>query len=183
MFFVFLLTIVDPVANVAPPASLIDEVDEGIDVRPALPTSANLKLTIFPLEEHSPPSEYTPDYCLALYDRQVAEVLERVDQDAERQPRLLKDGLGLGDFGQGAAENVRRAVDVVPQFGVQPRLWHRHRFAGQDVPVVKQVDGLHSLQKGCDHPLSNSCISKCRCSQGDVFAPHMRQLTVEENAD
>ena len=46
----FLLTIVDPVANVAPPASLIDEVDEGIDVRPALATSANSKLTQLSLE-------------------------------------------------------------------------------------------------------------------------------------
>ena len=37
------LTVVDPVTNVASPAPLVDELDERIDVGAALPTSAKTK--------------------------------------------------------------------------------------------------------------------------------------------
>ena len=70
-----------------------------------------------------------------------------MDEYAKRQPRLLQDGLSLGDFVEGAAENVRGAVEAVPQFRVQPGLLYRHCFGRQDMPIVKQVHWLHSLQK------------------------------------
>ena len=77
----------------------------------------------------------------------MTQVLERVDEYAEGQSRLLQDGFSLGDLGEGATENVRRAVKAVPQFRVQPGLRYGHCFGGQDVPIVKQVHRLHSLQK------------------------------------
>ena len=41
--YVYVLTVVDPVTNVASPAPLVDELDERIDVGAALPTSAKSK--------------------------------------------------------------------------------------------------------------------------------------------
>ena len=75
----------------------------------------------------------------------MTQVLEGVDEYAEGQSRLLQDGFGLGDLGEGAAENVGRAVDVVPQLRVQLGLRRRHRLGGQNVPIVKQVHRFHSL--------------------------------------
>ena len=76
----------------------------------------------------------------------MTQVLEGVDEYAEGQSRLFQDGFGLGDLGEGAAENVGRAVDVVPQLRVQLGLRRRHRLGGQNVPIVKQVHRFHSLQ-------------------------------------
>lgn len=77
MYFIDDLTVIDPVADVAPPASLIHEMNEWVDVGTALSTANN---------------------CVALYHRQVAEVLEGMDQDAQRQTRLLQDRLRFGDL-------------------------------------------------------------------------------------
>ena len=41
--FLRLLTVVDPITNIASPAPLVDKVDEGIDIGAALPTSAEKK--------------------------------------------------------------------------------------------------------------------------------------------
>lgn len=44
------------------------------------------------------PALPAPDDGLALYDREVTEVPERVDEHPERQPGLLQDCLGLGNL-------------------------------------------------------------------------------------
>ncbi len=44
------------------------------------------------------PALPAPDYGLALYDRQVAEVLERVDQHTQGEAGLLQDRLSLRDL-------------------------------------------------------------------------------------
>ena len=88
-----------------------------------------------------------PHYRLALYYWQVTQVLEGGDEYAKRQSRLLQYGFSLGDLGEGAPKNVWRAVEAVPQFRVQPGLRRRHCFGRQDVPIVKQVHWLHTLQK------------------------------------
>ena len=99
----------------------------------------------------------------------MTQVLEGVDEYAEGQSRLLQDGFGLGDLGEGAAENVGRAVDAVPQLRVQLGLRRRHRLGGQNVPIVKQVHRFHSLQRSLPFYTGRS-LNNCR-------------LTVEENAD
>ena len=99
----------------------------------------------------------------------MTQVLEGVDEYAEGQSRLLQDGFGLGDLGEGAAENVGRAVDAVPQLRVQLGLRRRHRLGGQNVPIVKQVHRFHSLQRSLSFYTGRS-LNDCR-------------LTVEENAD
>ena len=114
----------------------------------------------------------------------MTQVLERVDEYAEGQSRLLQDGFSLGDLGEGAAENVRRAVEAVPQFRVQPGLRYRHCFGGQDVPIVKQVHRLHSLQK---RQTASGSFRHGYCYQNLVYmfqrSQQYCQLTVEENAD
>ena len=44
IFYFRLLTVVNPITNVASPAPLVDKVDERIDVGAALPTSAETKM-------------------------------------------------------------------------------------------------------------------------------------------
>ena len=44
------------------------------------------------------PALPAPDYGLALYDRQVAEVLEGVDQHPQGEAGLLQDRLSLRDL-------------------------------------------------------------------------------------
>ena len=60
-----------------------------------------------------------PDYGGALDDGEVREVLERVDEDPEGQARLFQQAVRLGDLGEGAAEDVGAAVDVVPHLGLR----------------------------------------------------------------
>ena len=60
-----------------------------------------------------------PDYRGALDDGEVGEVLERVDEDPEGQARLFQQAVRLGNLGEGAAEDVGAAVDVVPHLGLR----------------------------------------------------------------
>ena len=57
----------------------------------------------------------------------------------QRQPRLLQQGLRLGNLGQGRLENLGAAVGIVPLLGLKAWLWWRHLLGGKDVPVLKQV--------------------------------------------
>ena len=117
----FLRQLIHSVAKVAAPTTLVDEMDEGVDIGAA---------------------GAAPDYGGALDDRQVGEVFEGVDEHAQRQPRLLQQGLRLGNLGQGGAENLRAAVGVVPLLGLKAWLWWGHLFGGKDVPVLKQVQAF-----------------------------------------
>ena len=107
--------LVDSVAEVATPPTLVDEMDEGVDVRAAGPA---------------------PDYRGALDDRQVGEVLEGVDEDAKRQPRLFQQRLRLWDLGEGRPEDLGTAVGIVPLLRLQPGLGRGDLLRGQDVPVL-----------------------------------------------
>ena len=42
-----------------------------------------------------------------------------MNQNAEGQTGFLQHSLSFGDFGEGAAENVRRAIQIVPQLSLQ----------------------------------------------------------------
>ena len=50
-------------------------------------------------------------------------------------------------LGERAAENVRRAVDVVPGVGQEPRLRRRQRLRRQNVAVLQQVHRFHALKR------------------------------------
>ena len=117
----FLRQLIHSIAKVAAPPTLVDEMDEGVDISAA---------------------GAAPDYGGALDDRQVGEVFEGVDEHAQRQPRLLQQGLRLGNLGQGRPENLRAAVGIVPLLGLKAWLWWRHLLGGKDVPVLKQVQAF-----------------------------------------
>ena len=83
----------------------------------------------------------------------------------QRQPRLLQQGLRLGNLGQGRPENLGAAVRIVPLLGLKAWLWWRHLLGGKDVPVLKQVQAFlapHLLEPIlCDtqtSQLENSCF-------------------------
>merc|ERR1719158_1120354 len=103
----------------------------------------------------------TPDYGGALDDREVGEVFEGVDENAQRQPRLLQQGLHLGNLGQGGPENLGAAVGVVPLLGLEAWLWWRHLLRGKDVPVLEQVQALltpHLLESILCHTQTSQLV-------------------------
>lgn len=78
------LTFVDSVADIAPPPPLVDKVDKGVDVSPALTA---------------------PDDRLTLDHREVGQVSEWVDQHAQRKSALFQQSVSLGDL---RAESERK---------------------------------------------------------------------------
>jgi hypothetical protein len=79
---------------------------------------------------------------VALDDGQMGQVFERVDQDPQRQARLLQQRVTLRDLRHGATKHVGAAIGRVQHLVSQIHPRCLHLLPGQHVGVLQQIEML-----------------------------------------
>jgi hypothetical protein len=113
--------LVDAIAKIAFPPFGVDEEHERVDVGATGATS----------HDH-----------VALDDGQMGQVFERVDQDPQRQARLLQQRVTLRDLRHGATKHVGTAIGRVQHLVSQIHPRCLHLLPGQHVGVLQQIEML-----------------------------------------